>query len=65
MSAAKEIDNEKVVIVDTELEEIVPKFLENLVLQVDEMAEAIKVKDITTLQRVAHTLKGVCGWIWF
>jgi histidine phosphotransfer protein HptB len=54
-------DDKIVVIVDEDLEELIPGFLENRGKDVVALREALAEKEISKLQSIGHSLKGVGG----
>ena len=54
-------DEKKIVIVDADLEELIPGFLKNRGNDVNTLKEALKANDIDTVQSTGHSLKGVGG----
>jgi HPt (histidine-containing phosphotransfer) domain-containing protein len=54
------IEKQKV-IVDAELEEIVPSFLQNRQKDIETIRESLETKDFTTIQRLGHIMKGAGG----
>ena len=54
-------DNRIVVTVDVDLEELIPGFLENRGKDISILRDALVEKDISKLQSVGHSLKGVGG----
>ncbi len=54
-------DNKIVVMVDIDLEELIPGFLENRAKDVTILREAGAAQDLAKLQSVGHSLKGVGG----
>ncbi len=54
-------DDKIVVRVDADLEELIPGFLENRGKDIERLREALAEQDISTLQSIGHSLKGVGG----
>lgn len=56
------IQNEKIIVhVDTELEDIVPVFLENRHKDIKAILEALEQNDHETIQMLGHSMKGAGG----
>lgn len=49
------------VTIDSDLEELIPGFLENRKKDLENLAKAAEFKDFKTIQSVGHSLKGVGG----
>ena len=49
------------VTIDSDLEELIPGFLENRKKDLENLVKAAKIKDFKTIQSVGHSLKGVGG----
>jgi len=49
------------VIVDSDLEDLIPGFLENRMQDLEKLQQAAKRGDFGTLQSIGHSLKGVGG----
>ncbi len=54
-------DDKIVVIVDEDLEELIPGFLQNRDNDVQKLRDALAGEDVGTLQSIGHSLKGVGG----
>ena len=54
-------DNNNVVIVDVDLEDLIPGFLENRKNDVSKLSAALSSNDFDTLKSMGHSLKGVGG----
>lgn len=52
---------EIVVEIDTDLEDLIPEFLDNRHKEIANIAAALDRGDLTALDRLGHNLKGVCG----
>lgn len=50
-----------IVNIDSELEELIPEFLDELEIEMDNMQQAINSEDYGTLRRLAHGYKGASG----
>ena len=49
------------VTIDSDLEELIPGFLENRKKDLENLAKAAVIKDFKTIQSLGHSLKGVGG----
>ena len=47
--------------IDSDLEDLIPGFLENRNADLEKLAEALAEKDLPSLQSIGHNLKGVGG----
>ncbi len=54
-------DDKIVVIVDADLEELIPGFLEHRIKDVQSLRDALAKQDVGNLQSIGHSLKGVGG----
>ena len=54
-------DDKIVVTVDADLEELIPGFLENRSKDIQILREALAAQEISKLQSIGHSLKGVGG----
>jgi HPt (histidine-containing phosphotransfer) domain-containing protein len=50
-----------IVTIDSDLEELIPGFMENRKKDHENLSKAVVIKDYKTLQSIGHSLKGVGG----
>jgi HPt (histidine-containing phosphotransfer) domain-containing protein len=54
--------SEKITVtIDSDLEELIPGFMENRKKDLETLGKAVTIKDFKTLRSVGHSLKGVGG----
>ncbi len=54
-------ENTITVIIDVDLEELIPGFMENRVKDVEKLRNALSASDNKNIQSIGHSLKGVGG----
>jgi HPt (histidine-containing phosphotransfer) domain-containing protein len=47
--------------IDSDLEELIPGFLENRKIDVENLRKATSIKDLKAVQSIGHSIKGVGG----
>lgn len=54
--------NDKITVkIDSDLEDLIPGFLDNRQKDMENLNKAVNIKDYKTLQSIGHSLKGVGG----
>lgn len=54
-------ENKIKVVIDSDLEDLIPGFLENRTTDIDKLSAALSENDFQTIQSIGHNLKGLGG----